>query len=46
MSPETLPGKGLAEHDFFYAGKAKDRQAFTVKGVWSYDDPRFPGPLL
>lgn len=41
-APDILPGKGLAEHDFFYAGEAKDERMFIVKGgeiVWSYTHP-------
>lgn len=37
-----LPGKGLAEHDFFYAGEAKEERMFIVrKGAvaWSYTHP-------
>jgi hypothetical protein len=37
-----LPGNGLAEHDFLYAGESKQRRAFIVRSgrvVWSYDDP-------
>ena len=47
-APEILPGKGLAEHDFFYAGEAKERRMFIVrKGqvVWSYDDPEGKGEI-
>ena len=47
-APEVLPGKGLAEHDFFYAGEAKDRKMYIVrKGavVWSYDDPEGKGEI-
>jgi hypothetical protein len=38
-APAALPGKGLAQHDFFYAGEAKDERMFIVrdgKVVWSY----------
>lgn len=38
-SPAELPGKGLLEHDFFYAGEAKTQRMFIVrKGeiVWSH----------
>ena len=38
----ALPGNGLAQHDFMYAGESKERRAFIVskgKVVWSYDDP-------
>ena len=44
-APDTspiLPGKGLAEHDFFYAGEAKEERMFIVrKGAvaWSYTHP-------
>ena len=44
----TLPGNGLAEHDFLYAGESKQRRAFIVrKGqvVWSYDDPDGRGEI-
>ncbi len=46
--PVALPGKGLAEHDFFYAGEAKDRRAYIVrqgKIVWTYDDPEGKGEI-
>ena len=38
-APAVLPGKGLAQHDFFYAGEAKDERMFIVRHgqiVWSY----------
>lgn len=41
IAPEVLPGKGLSEFDFFYAGEAKVRNMYIVrKGniVWSYSD--------
>lgn len=44
----ALPGKGLAQHDFLYAGESKQRRAFIVKGgevVWSYDDPAGKGEI-
>lgn len=44
----ALPGKGLAQHDFMYAGESKNRRAFIVrKGqvVWSYDDPAGRGEI-
>jgi len=40
-APETLPGKGLAQHDFMYAGESHDRHIYIVRGgkiVWSYND--------
>jgi len=42
QAPATLPGRGLAEHDFFYAGEAKEERMFIVKQgqiVWSYTHP-------
>lgn len=44
----ALPGKGLAQHDFLYAGESKQRRAFIVKKgevVWSYDDPAGKGEI-
>lgn len=38
-APAVLPGKGLAQHDFFYAGEAKAERMFIVrqgKIAWSY----------
>lgn len=35
----VLPGKGLAQHDFFYAGEGQQERMFIVRGgaiVWSY----------
>lgn len=35
----VLPGNGLAQHDFFYAGEAKTRDMYIVRGgkvVWAY----------
>jgi len=46
--PQVLPGNGLAQHDFLYAGESKNRRAFIVrKGrvVWSYDDPAGRGEI-
>ena len=48
LAPAALPGRGLAEHDFLYAGEAKDRHVFIVrKGqvVWTYDDPQGKGEI-
>ena len=42
------PGRGLAGHDFFYAGESRDRRMYIVrKGqvVWSYDDPQGKGEI-
>ncbi len=41
-APTALPGKGLAQHDFFYAGEAKEENMYIVKGgaiTWSYTHP-------
>ena len=38
-APAVLPGKGLAQHDFFYAGESKEERMSIVRGghvVWSY----------
>lgn len=37
--PDVLPGKGLAEHDFFYAGEGKEERMYIVRDgkiAWSY----------
>jgi hypothetical protein len=37
--PAVLPGKGLAEHDFFYAGEGKTERMYIVRDgkiAWSY----------
>ena len=42
QAPAVLPGKGLAQHDFFYAGEAKRERMSIVRGgqvVWSYTHP-------
>jgi hypothetical protein len=41
-APAVLPGRGLAEHDFLYAGESKQVRAFIVRGgkiVWTYTHP-------
>ena len=43
-----LPGRGLAEHDFMYAGESQNRRIFIVrqgKVVWTYDDPGGKGEI-
>jgi len=43
-----LPGRGLAEHDFMYAGESQNRRIFIVrqgKIVWTYDDPGGKGEI-
>ena len=47
-SPAVLPGKGLAQHDFFYAGEQKQHWMFIVrkgKIVWSYINPDGKGEI-
>lgn len=47
-SPAQLPGKGLAQHDFLYAGESHNRRVFIVrqgKIIWSYDDPQGKGEI-
>ena len=46
--PTVLPGRGLAQHDFLYAGEAKTRDIYIVRGgqvVWSYHDPSGRGEM-
>jgi hypothetical protein len=46
--PAQLPGRGLAQHDFLYAGESHDRKIFIVregKVTWSYDDPAGKGEI-
>jgi hypothetical protein len=48
VSPSQLPGKGLAQQDFLYAGESHDRKIFIVregKIAWSYDDPAGKGEI-
>jgi outer membrane protein assembly factor BamB len=47
-APEVLPGKGVAEFDFFYAGEAKQRNMYIVrkgKIAWSYIDTTGKGEI-
>jgi hypothetical protein len=48
-APALLPGRGLEEHDFFYAGESKrGRKMFIVKKgrvIWTYDDPKGRGEI-
>jgi len=42
LAPATLPGNGLAQHDFFYAGEAHTEDMYIVrkgKIVWSWHVP-------
>jgi rhamnogalacturonyl hydrolase YesR len=41
LAPETLPGKGLAQFDFFYAGEGKKQNMYIIRDgkiVWEYKD--------
>lgn len=41
-SPAVLPGNGLAQHDFLYAGEGHQEKMFIIRGgkvVWSYTHP-------
>ncbi len=47
-APVQLPGNGLAQHDFLYAGESHERNIFIVRGgkvVWSYSDPAGKGEI-
>ena len=46
--PSVLPGKGLAQHDFFYAGEAKTQDMYIVRSgkvVWEFHDPAGKGEI-
>ncbi len=48
MAPAVLPGKGLAQHDFFYAGEQKQQKMYIVrkgKVTWSYIDENSRGEI-
>jgi PQQ-like domain len=41
-APAVLPGKGLAQHDFLYAGEGRQERMFIVRDgqvAWSYTHP-------
>ncbi|HEV2695236.1 MAG TPA: hypothetical protein VG347_20250 [Verrucomicrobiae bacterium] len=43
-----LSGKGLTQHDFFYAGEAKTRDMFIVRAgkvIWAYNDTSGNGEI-
>ncbi len=47
-APKVLPGNGLKQHDFFYAGEAKSRNMYIVKNgkiTWSYIDTTGKGEI-
>lgn len=44
----AMPGKDLSQHDFFYAGEAKTRDMYIVRGgkvVWAYHDAAGKGEI-
>jgi outer membrane protein assembly factor BamB len=46
--PSVLPGKGLAQHDFFYAGEAKSQDMYIVRNgkvTWAFHDPAGKGEI-
>ena len=46
--PAVLPGRGLAQHDFFYAGEAKSQDMYIVRSgkvVWEYHNPAGKGEI-
>jgi hypothetical protein len=48
VAPAVLPGKGLKQFDFFYAGEAKSRNMYIVRDgriTWSYIDSLGKGEI-
>jgi hypothetical protein len=48
LAPAVLPGNGLAQHDFFYAGEGSVQNMYIVrkgKVVWSYTDTKTKGEI-
>ena len=46
--PAILPGKGLVQHDFFYAGEAKTQDMYIVRNgkvAWEFHDPAGKGEI-
>jgi lysophospholipase L1-like esterase len=46
--PAVLPGNGLAQHDFFYAGEARTRDMYLVRQgqvVWAYNESTNRGEI-
>jgi polygalacturonase len=44
----NLPGKGLSQFDFFYAGESKEQNMYIVKNgqiVWEYKGPKDQGEI-
>jgi hypothetical protein len=47
-APLMLPGNGLSQHDFFYAGEAKTRDMYLVQHgqvVWAYNESTNRGEI-
>jgi hypothetical protein len=47
-TPAVLPGKGVQQHDFFYAGESKTRDMYIVRHgniTWSYIDTAGKGEI-
>ncbi|WP_179414588.1 hypothetical protein HDF19_00420 [Mucilaginibacter sp. E4BP6] len=47
-APQILPGKGIKQYDFFYAGEDKSRKMYIVrkgKIIWSYIDTTGNGEI-
>ena len=48
LAPNVLPGKGLKQFNFFYAGEGKARNMYVVRGgkiTWSYTDTTGRGEI-
>jgi hypothetical protein len=48
LAPTVLPGKGVQQHDFFYAGESKTRNMYIVRNgriTWSYIDTTGKGEI-
>jgi hypothetical protein len=48
LKSSILPGKGLSQFDFFYAGEAKDRNMYIIRDgkiAWSYLDSLGKGEI-
>lgn len=47
-APQVLPGKGIEQHDFFYAGEDKSRKMYIIrrgKVKWEYIDTTGKGEI-
>ncbi len=48
LAPTVLPGKGVQQYDFFYAGESKARNMYIVRNgriTWSYIDTAGKGEI-